>query len=99
MRRATISARDGSPSRAGSVADISTPIEVALRIVRLFTGRSGSAARTMWNHDTARRTIEVENRPSAISTQAGLELQQRRGDVVEPHPPQREECEQHARDR
>ena len=73
MRRATISAREGSPRRAGSVADINTPMEVALRIVRRFTGRSGSAARRMWNHETARRNIEVENSPSAISTQIGLE--------------------------
>ena len=39
IRRATISARDGSPRRAGSVADISTPIMVPLRITRRFIDR------------------------------------------------------------
>ena len=47
---------EGSPSRRGSVADISTPIAVPLMIVRRLTWRSGSAARTMWYQDTARRT-------------------------------------------
>ena len=72
-RRATISARDGSPSRAGSVADISTPIIVPLRITRRLIRLPGSAALTIACHETARSTIESENRASATSTQLGLE--------------------------
>jgi hypothetical protein len=46
---------------------------VPLRIVRRFTGRSGSAARTISNHESARRIIELEKSASAISTQLGLD--------------------------
>ena len=55
------------------MADISTPITVPLKIVRRFTGRSGSAARTISYHEAARMIIEVEKSASAIRTQLGLD--------------------------
>ena len=53
-RRATISARDGSPSRAGSVADISTPIVVPCMASMRRGSASGSAARRIACQATAR---------------------------------------------
>ncbi len=44
-RRATMSAREGSPSLAGRVADISTPMKVPCMASRRFTSAAGSAAR------------------------------------------------------
>ncbi len=72
-RRATISARDGSPSRAGSVADISTPIVVPC-IASVKRGRAcGSAARRIACQETARSTIEPHISARPTSTQTGLE--------------------------
>ena len=74
MRRATISARDGSPRRAGSVEDISTPIIVpciaSASLIRAF----GSAALRIACQEKARITIaeHIAARPS--STYDGSEL-------------------------
>ena len=72
-RRATISAREGSPSRAGSVADISTPIEVPWSASVKRGRAAGSAARRIACQETARSTIEAHISAIASSTQAGLE--------------------------
>ena len=72
-RRETISAREGSPRRAGSVADISTPIEVPCIASAKRGSASGSAALRIACQETARRTIEAHIIPSATSTQVGLE--------------------------
>ena len=71
-RRATISARDGSPSRAGSVADISTPIIVARAASRRRTRVPGSAARRIACHASARTSIEAHISANATSTQTGV---------------------------
>ena len=65
IRRARVIARAGSPRRAGSVADISTPIIVAEVTSRRRTGRLGSAARTIPYQEAARKKSE-----RAISAQA-----------------------------
>ena len=72
-RRATTIALAGSPRRAGSVADISTPTIVPDVMSRRRTGRLGSAARTIAYQDPARTNIEAIISPSAISTQPGFE--------------------------
>ena len=54
VRRAMIIARAGSPARAGSVADISTPIIVAEVTSRRRIRRSGSAERIAANQEIAR---------------------------------------------
>ena len=68
-RRARTIARAGSPTRAGRVADIRTPIIVAEVTSRRRSRRPGSAALAIASHDTARRHIAAIIRPSAISTQ------------------------------
>jgi hypothetical protein len=69
MRRATIIARAGSPRRAGSVADISTPIIVPCSASRRRgLGATGIAARRIADHDTARTAIDVHISASATST-------------------------------
>ena len=73
VRRESESARAGSPSRAGRVADISTPIIVAEVTSRRRTGRLGSAARTIQYQDAARKKSERAIRPEAISTQVTSE--------------------------
>ena len=81
-RRATISAREGSPSRAGSVADISTPIAVPC-IASAKRGRdAGSAARRIACHDTARSTIEAHISAIAEQHPGGARGEHRRGDGV-----------------
>ena len=83
-RRATISARAGSPRRAGSVADISTPIAVPWKASMRVTGRSGSPARRIACHAIARSTIEAHMTASAASTHGGLERRRLVGDPVDP---------------
>ena len=58
VRRESESARAGSPSRAGRVADISTPIIVAEVTSRRRTGRLGSAAPTIQYQEAARKKRE-----------------------------------------
>ena len=72
-RRATTSARDGSPSRAGSVADISTPIVVPWTASTIRGLASGSAALRIACQETARRSIEAHISASPSSTHGGLE--------------------------
>ena len=73
VRRATTSARDGSPSLAGSVEDISTPMNVPCAAsdnrMRVF----GIAASRIAYHENARSTIAPHMIASAIRTNAGLE--------------------------
>ena len=71
-RRATISARDGSPRRAGSVADISTPIITPRAASRRRTGRRGMAARRIAVHASARTSIDRHISAQATSTQIGV---------------------------
>ena len=73
-RRATISAREGSPSRAGSVADISTPTAVPCQASLKRAGESGSAALRIACHETARKTIERHMIARPTSTQVGLDV-------------------------
>ena len=73
VRRATTNARDGSPRRAGSVADISTPMKVPCRASRSLTATAGSAARRIACQDTARSSIDDAIRASETSTHRGLE--------------------------
>ena len=73
-RRATIRARDGSPRRAGSVADISTPTAVPCQ-ASVKRGRvSGSAALRIACQETARKTMETHMSARPTSTQTGLEF-------------------------
>ena len=71
-RRDTISAREGSPRRAGSVADISTPIITPRAASRRRTRVPGSAERNTACQDSARSSIEAHIRPKASSTQVGV---------------------------
>ena len=73
VRRASTMARAGSPRRAGSVADISTPIIVAEVTSRRRSGPRGSAARAIANQETARMNIEAIISAVAISTQPASE--------------------------
>ena len=73
-RRATISARDGSPSRAGSVADISTPTAVPCQASVKRGLESGSAALRIACQETARKIIETHISASPTSTQVGLDV-------------------------
>ena len=59
VRRASTIARAGSPRRAGSVADISTPTIVAEVTSRRRSGLRGSAARAIEYQELARRNIEA----------------------------------------
>ena len=67
-----ISARLGSPKRAGRVADISTPIIVARAVSRRRTRVSGSAARRIACQASARSSIEAHMSAKATSTQIGV---------------------------
>ena len=73
IRRAMIIARAGSPRRAGSVADISTPIIVADVKSRRRSVATGSAERAVWNQAPARKNIDRHMNAVAISTQAKSE--------------------------
>ena len=83
-RRATTSARAGSPRRAGSVAHISTPIAVPRNASRRRTLAHGSAARRIACHESARRTIEAAIRPKATSTQPRSEASRLRPTLSRP---------------
>ena len=61
MRRESTIALAGSPRRAGSVADISTPIIVAEVTSRRRTGRPGSAARAIATQEAARANIAAHH--------------------------------------
>ena len=73
MRRATISAREGSPRRAGSVADISTPMKVPCSASRRRALRQVGAALRIACQARPRTNIErhISAKPAAISP--GLE--------------------------
>ena len=73
VRRDSTMARAGSPRRAGSVADIRTPIIVAEVTSRRRSGLRGRAARAIAYQETARISIEAIIRPVAISTQPASE--------------------------
>src|SRR4029079_11948004 len=60
----------GAPTRAGSVADISTPIIVAEVKSRRRSVATGSAERAAWNQAPARKNIDRHMKAVAISTQA-----------------------------
>ena len=75
VRRASVSARAGSPRRAGRVADISTPIIVAEVTSRRRTGRLGSAARAIQYQEAARKKSEL-----AISAAGDEDQRQVRAD-------------------
>ncbi len=74
VRRATTSAREGSPSRAGSVEDMSTPMNVPCIASDSRTRARGSAARRIACQENARRTIAPHITPSPSRTNVGLEL-------------------------
>src|SRR5207253_1474217 len=71
-RRATISALEGSPSRAGKVADIRTPIITPRAASRLRTRAPGRAASRIACQDSARRNIDAHISAKATSTQTGV---------------------------
>ena len=71
-RLATMSARDGSPRRAGSVADISTPIITPRVASRRRTRTPGSAARRMACHDSARSSMDAHISANDRKTQTGV---------------------------
>ncbi len=73
VRRARVSARAGSPRRAGRVADISTPIIVAEVTSRRRIGRLGRAARAIQYQEAARKKSELAISAQAIRTQVRLE--------------------------
>ena len=72
-RRASTIARAGSPRRAGSVADISTPIIVAEVTSRRRRGLFGSAARAIAYQEVARRKSDPHISAVATSTQVRSE--------------------------
>jgi hypothetical protein len=65
-------AREGSPSRAGKVADISTPIIVPRAASRRRTRVPGSEARRMACQASARNSIETHMSAKAASIQTGV---------------------------
>ncbi len=73
VRRASARARAGSPSRAGRVADISTPIIVAEVTSRRRTERLGRAAQAIQYQEAARKKSEEAISAQAISTQVRFE--------------------------
>ena len=73
VRRATTSARDGSPRRAGSVEDISTPMNVPCIASASRTRARGSAAWRIACQENARITIAAHMIASPSSTNDGLE--------------------------
>ena len=72
-RRATISAREGSPRRAGSVADISTPMNVPCIASRRLALRQVGAAARIACQAIARANIEAHIRPRPAASRPGLE--------------------------
>ncbi len=73
MRRARISAREGSPRRAGSVADISTPMNVPCIASRRFARRHVGAAVRIACQLIARANIAPHISASAAARRPGLE--------------------------
>ena len=71
-RRATISAREGSPSLAGRVADISTPIIVPRAVSRRRTRTPGRAAQRIACHASARISMDAHIRAKATRIQTGV---------------------------
>ncbi len=71
--RATTTAREGSPSRAGNVEDISTPMKVPCIASNRRTRARGNAARRIACHETARRTIAPHMKARASTTNDGEE--------------------------
>ena len=74
VRLATTSAREGSPSRAGRVEDISTPMNVPCIASARRTRAFGRAALRIACHENARITIAPHMIPRPSKTNAGLEL-------------------------
>ena len=72
-RRATIRAREGSPRRAGSVADISTPMNVPCIASLRFALRQVGAATRIACQAIARANIEAHIRPRPAASRPGLE--------------------------
>ena len=72
-RRATISAREGSPRRAGSVADISTPMNVPCIASRRRAGRHVGAALRIACQAKPRANIEAHISPRPAASRPGLE--------------------------
>ena len=72
VRRATTSARDGSPRRAGRVEDISTPMNVPWAASDSRTRARGSAARRIACHENARITIALHMTARPSRTSVGL---------------------------
>ena len=68
VRRESTMARAGSPRRAGSVADMSTPIIVAEVTSRRRSRLCGSAARAIAYQEAARNIIAAIIRPRAMKT-------------------------------
>ncbi len=69
-RRATISAREGSPRRAGSVADMSTPMNVPCKASATVARRAVGAARRIACQARPRASIDTHISPSpAISSE------------------------------
>ena len=81
----------GSPTRAGSVADISTPIIVAEVKSRRRSVATGSAERAAWNQAPARKNIERHMKAVAISTQAKSDRTALSTTESKPIPPRRQE--------
>ncbi len=73
LRRATISAREGSPSRAGRVEDMSTPMNVPCIASDIRTRALGMAALRIACQDTARIAIAPHINPSPSTTNDGLD--------------------------
>ncbi len=97
-RRATISAREGSPRRAGSVVDMSTPMNVpCIASLRLARRHVGAHARIACQA-MARANIDAHITPRPASDQAGLGGEQTRCDAVHADVREREQCEHEAED-
>ncbi len=73
VRRATTRALEGSPSLAGNVEDIRTPMNVPCIASESLTRALGSAARRIACQETARRTIAPHITPRPRITKEGLE--------------------------
>ena len=73
LRRATTSAREGSPNRAGSVDDISTPMKVPCMASARRKRARGSAARRIASHENPRIAIALHMIASPSSTNVGLD--------------------------
>ena len=73
----------GSPSRAGRVADMRTPIIVAEVTSRRRTWCRGRAARAIAIQETARTNIAATIRAQAIRTQLEVRVDDARDDLVD----------------